>query len=71
MNTWMDKDVYVYILPSHNIKHNKMLPFATDGLGEYYAKWNKSNRERQTLCDITYVCLVSQSCLTLCNPLGL
>ena len=25
----MDKDVYVYILPSHNIKHNKMLPFAT------------------------------------------
>ena len=29
MNTWMDKDVCVYILPSHNIKHNKMLPFAT------------------------------------------
>ena len=26
-----------------------------DGLGGYYAKWNKSERERQTLDDITYV----------------
>ena len=26
-----------------------------DGLGEYYAKWNKSDRERQILYDITYM----------------
>ena len=26
-----------------------------DGLGRYYANWNKSDRERQTLYDITYM----------------
>ena len=26
-----------------------------DGLGGYYAKWNKSDRERQILYDITYM----------------
>ena len=26
-----------------------------DGLGGYYAKWSKSDRERQILYDITYV----------------
>ena len=26
-----------------------------DGLRGYYAKWNKSDRERQMLYDITYV----------------
>ena len=26
-----------------------------DGLGGHYAKWNKSNRERQILQGITYV----------------
>ena len=26
-----------------------------DGLGGHYAKWNKSDRERQILYDITYV----------------
>ena len=26
-----------------------------DGLGKYYAKWNNSDRERQTLYDITYM----------------
>ena len=26
-----------------------------DGLGEYYAKWNKSHREREILYDITYM----------------
>ena len=26
-----------------------------DGLGRHYAKWNKSDRERQMLYDITYV----------------
>ena len=26
-----------------------------DGLGGYYANWNKSDRERQILYDITYM----------------
>ena len=26
-----------------------------DGPGGHYAKWNKSDRERQILCDITYM----------------
>ena len=26
-----------------------------DGPREYYALWNKSDRERQILCDITYI----------------
>ena len=26
-----------------------------DGLEEYYAKWNKSDRERQILYDTTYM----------------
>ena len=27
-----------------------------DGPGGYYAKWNKSDRERQIPCDLTYMC---------------
>ena len=27
-----------------------------DGPGGYYAKWNKSDREKQILCDFTYMC---------------
>ena len=27
-----------------------------DGLGGHYAKWNKLDRERQMLYDITYTC---------------
>ena len=26
-----------------------------DELGGYYVKWNKSDRERQKLCDLTYM----------------
>ena len=26
-----------------------------DGLGVYYAKWNKPNRERQIMYDVTYM----------------
>ena len=29
-----------------------------DGLGGHYAKWNKSDMERQILCDVTYVCVL-------------
>ena len=32
-----------------------------DGLGGYYAKWNKSDRERQVLCAITVESLTGQT----------
>ena len=39
--------------------HKKEWDFAIcnniDGLGGYYARWNKSDREKQILHDITYV----------------
>ena len=39
------------------IKKNEILPFAATwmDLEGYYAKWNKSDRERQILYDITYM----------------
>ena len=56
----MDKeDVVIYthngILLSH--KENEILPFCSNinGLGGHYAKWKKSDRERQILYDITYM----------------
>ena len=62
---WMDKEIeeYMYneILFSYN-EHNETMKnvwnFAIcdnmDGLSLYEAKWNKV-RERQILCDLTYV----------------
>ena len=40
-----------------------------DGLWGHYAKWNKSDTERQILYDVTYVCVLKsfQLCLTLCD----
>ena len=35
-------------------KNDILLRTNTDGLGGYYAKWNKSDRERQLLHDITF-----------------
>ena len=35
------------------IKRTKF--FQTDRPGEYYAKWNRSDRERKILYDITYM----------------
>ena len=57
----MDKEGVVYIcnemILSHT--HKKEWNFAIcnnmDGLGEHHAKWNKSERERQILYDITYM----------------
>ena len=37
------------------IKHNGILLSNMHGLGGIYAKWNKSDRERQILCNITYM----------------
>ena len=46
---------YSGILLSHKKEWNAAICNNTDGLGGYYAKWNKSDRERQILYDITYM----------------
>ena len=43
------------ILPSHKKGWNPAICNNIDGLGGYYAKWNKSDRERQILYGITYM----------------
>ena len=54
--------VYIYIYQYNGIllSHKKEWTFAIcnnmDGLGGHYAKWNKSDRERQILYDVTYMC---------------
>ena len=60
INRWMEREdvvpMYSGILLGH--EKNKILPFATtnmDGLGEHYAQWNKSDRERQILYYIASV----------------
>ena len=49
----------VYIYNGILLGHKKELYFAIcsnmDVLGEHYAKWNKSDRERQILYDIIYI----------------
>ena len=55
----MDKEdvVYIYngILLSHKKEWNFDICSNINGLGGHYAKWNKSDRERQILYDITYM----------------
>ena len=55
----MDKEdgVYIYngILFSHKKEGNFPICKNMDGLGGYYAKWNKSDRGRQILSDINYM----------------
>ena len=48
--------MYIYneILVRHK-KGNFAICNNMDGLGGYYAKWTKSDREKQILCDITYM----------------
>ena len=57
MNRWMDKEDVVYvhneILLSHLSEWNFAIYSNMDGLGGYYTKWSKSDRERQILHDIT------------------
>ena len=59
INRWMDKEdvvnIHSGILLSHNKEWNLAICSNTDGLGGHYAKWNKSDRERQMLYDITYM----------------
>ena len=48
---WIKKKYYSAIKKNKNFAiHSNM-----DGLGGYYIKWNKSNRERKVLNDITYM----------------
>ena len=50
---------YIHIYNGILLRREKEWNFAVwnnmDGHGGYYAKWNKSDRERQTLYDITYM----------------
>ena len=49
--------VYIYygILLSHKKEWNFAICSNMDGFGGNYAKWNKSDRERQILYYITYI----------------
>ena len=55
----MDKEymVYIYsgILLSHKKEWNLAICHSMGGPRGYYAKWNKSDRERQILYDFTYM----------------
>ena len=52
MNRWMDKEDVLYIINEILLSHKKEWNFAIcdhmNGPRGYYAKWNKSGRERQT-----------------------
>ena len=52
MNRWMDKEDALYIIKEILLSHKKEWNVAIcDNMNEprgYYAKWNKSDRERQT-----------------------
>ena len=50
--------IYIYIMKYYSaIKKNETLSFTTtmNGLGGYYAKRNKSGRERQIPYDVPYM----------------
>ena len=54
----MEKDVvHIYngILLSHAKEWNTAIWSNTDGPTDYYTKWSKSDRERQTSYDIVYM----------------
>ena len=56
---WMEKEDVVHIYNGILLIHKKEWNFAIygnmDELGGHYAKWNKSDRERQILYDTTYM----------------
>ena len=59
INGWIDKEdvVYIYnrILPSHKKEWNNAICSNMNGPRDYHTKWSKSEREGQTLYDITYM----------------
>ena len=54
---WIDKEnvIYIYILFSHKNEENPTTCDNMNGPWGHYAKWNKSDRERQVLYDLTYM----------------
>ena len=57
-NQWMWYTIYIYIYYGYwAIKMNEKFSIYCnmDGPGGYYAKWTKSDRERQILYAITYM----------------
>ena len=56
---WMDKDNVVYIHNEILFNHKKEGPLAIyknmDRSWEHYSNWNKSDRERQILCEFIYM----------------
>ena len=46
--------IYNVILLGHKKEWNLTICDSTDRPRGYYTKWNKSDRERQKLCDFTY-----------------
>ena len=58
LNRWMDKEDVIYIydgtLLSHKKERNLAICDNMNGPRGYYAKWNKSDWERQILYDFTY-----------------
>ena len=54
---WIKKMRYIYDGILFICEKGWIFAFCSnmDGLGGHYAKWNKSNRERQILYDITYM----------------
>ena len=57
MDEWIKKmwSIYNGILHSHKEEWNLTIGDNMDGPGGYYAKWNKSDRERQIPHDFTYM----------------
>ena len=47
--------IHIGILLSHKKEWNSAICSNVDGPREYYAYWNKSDRERQILYDVTYM----------------
>ena len=48
-------NIYNGKLPRHKKEWNNAICSNMDGPRDYYAKWNKSERERQIPYDITYM----------------
>ena len=47
--------VYIWILLSHEIERNNAICSNMNGPRGYYAKWNKSDKERKVLYGFTYM----------------
>ena len=58
MNGWVDKEDVVYIFSGklHSHKNNLAICNKMSGSIGCYAKWNKSDGERQTLYTLMYMC---------------